>query len=295
MFVYYPSTDNESALLARASRVGLEAWPARGEDRIGWRAPPPGRANAAGEDTSHSSGSAAPRSSGDDASRSSGGETSQDSANHAQAHRLLVFHGNAGHSLDRRHFATGFQSVDARRSSSNDASSGWEVYLMEYPGYGSRPGSPSEDSFMRAAREAIDRLLAEDPSRPVYLLGESLGSGVATQLAAEYPESVPAVFLVTPFTNLVDAGATLFPRVFVRAVLRERYDNESALTRYRGRVAFLLAGEDEVVTTELGRRLYEGYDGEKRLWIQEDAGHNTLDYSPGAAWWQELSDFLLGR
>jgi hypothetical protein len=169
------------------------------------------------------------------------------------------------------------------------------VYLLEYPGYGSRPGKPSEEALVRAAQEAVEHLLENDPQRPVYVVGESLGTGVASQVAAAYPEAVPAVLLITPFTNIEDVGATTVPRFLVRLVLRDRYDNEKALSRYEGRVGVLLAGQDEVVPTELGRSLYEGYDGPKRLWVQEDAGHNTLDYDPGLPFWSELTSFLLGN
>jgi hypothetical protein len=100
---------------------------------------------------------------------------------------------------------------------------------------------------------------------------------------------------VTPFTNIVDVGRRSFPGVLVRAILRDRFDSEVALSGYRGRVGFLLAGQDEVVSTELGQRLYDGFDGEKRLWVQERAGHNTLDFSPTSPWWQEAAAFLRGR
>ncbi len=191
-------------------------------------------------------------------------------------------HGNAGHSLHRQYFARGFEPY-------------FSVYLLEYPGYGSRPGRPGEDAFVEAARQAVQQLVEEDPALPVFLLGESIGTGVATRLATMFPDLIPGVLLVTPFTNLVDVGRLSFPRVLVRAVLRDRFDNEAALEGYTGRVGFLLAGQDEVVSTELGQRLYDGFTGEKRMWIQEGAGHNTLDFSPTSPWWQEAAAFLRGQ
>ena len=268
-FVYHPSTAEEDELLEEASRKGMEPWPEAGEDRIGWYAPPGetgdvgvGEAQAADGGDDRGAGSPAPR-------------------------RVIVFHGNGGQSVRRDHFVEGFQSPTTVGT--------WEVYILEYPGYGSRPGDPSEEVLVSAAADAVERLLAEDSSRPVYVVGESLGTGVASQVAAAYPEAVPAILLITPFTSIVDVGAARFPRFLVRAILNDRYDSEAALSRYEGRVGFLLAGEDSVVPTELGRRLYEGYDGPKRLWIQESAGHNNLDYSPQSPWWSELTAFLLGR
>lgn len=242
VFLYHPTTSREAVLLRSATGHGLEPWPEAGPERMGWRR------------------------SGADGDRA----------------RLLVMHGNAGHSLHRQYYARGFEQHFA-------------VYLLEYPGYGSRDGRPGEDAFVAAAVHALERLREEDPDRPVFILGESIGTGVATQVAARYQDVVPGVLLVTPFTNIVDVGRRSFPGLLVRAVLRDRFDSETALSGYRGRVGFLLAGQDEVVSTELGQRLYDGFDGEKRLWVQERAGHNTLDFSPNLVWWQEAAAFLRGQ
>lgn len=200
------------------------------------------------------------------------------------ANRLVAFHGNAGHALHRSYFVDGFRGLGDGRL--------WEPMLFEYPGYGAREGKPGEKAIVEAAKRAVAGLRRDD-ARPVFLLGESLGSGVAAQVAAAMPGEVAGLFLVTPFTGLADVGRRHYPWLPVGLLLRDRYDAEEALKAYRGPAAFLLAGRDEVVPVELGRRLYEGYQGPKELWVQEEAGHNALDYRPQAPWWEEVSDFLL--
>ena len=63
------------------------------------------------------------------------GWRSGSSADHSR--RVVVFHGNAGYALHREYYVAGFlaQGTD------------WEVYLFEYPGYGARPGEPSESGI----------------------------------------------------------------------------------------------------------------------------------------------------
>lgn len=198
--------------------------------------------------------------------------------------RLVVFHGNAGLALNRNYYVHGFRSLEQH----------WEVYLFEYPGYGARPGTPSEEAIKAAAERAMRLLLAQD-SRPLYLLGESLGSGVASYLAAAFPDEVAGLLLVTPFSSLVDVAAHHYWFLPVGMLLDERYDSMASLSRYSGPVAFLLAGDDEVVPKELGRRLHDHYQGPR--WLREipGAGHNTLPMYPGEAWWREVADFLLAE
>jgi hypothetical protein len=198
----------------------------------------------------------------------------------ASGPRMLVFHGNAGQALDRVYYVPPLSAFDPP----------FEVLLFEYPGYGSRAGEPSAQNLKQAAESALDKLVAAD-RRPLYLLGESLGSGVACHLAGVAPERLAGLLLVTPFTSLEDVAAHHYPWLPVGHLLSERFDCAADLARFPGPVGFLLAGRDEVVPTALGQALYDGYAGRKWLHVQPLAGHNSLDLSPRAAWWRELEAF----
>jgi hypothetical protein len=200
------------------------------------------------------------------------------------ANRLILFHGNAGYALMRTHYIDGFQGLDNGKL--------WEVYIFEYPGYGARSGKLGQESFIEAGLQAIDTLKAAD-SRPIYLLGESLGSGLASALAQRRPKDVAGLFLLTPYARMADVAAHRFGFLPVRLMLLDRWDNVAALHDYHGPVAMLIAGEDEVVTAAQGQLLFDSYTGPKRLWTEPSATHNTVNFSPSAPWWHEVSDFLL--
>ena len=195
--------------------------------------------------------------------------------------RMLVLHGNAGYALHRMYYVLGLQSLG----------NSWEVILFEYPGYGARAGTASADAFRDSATAATELLLEED-ERPVYILGESLGSGVASHLAATFPSELAGLLLVTPFTSLADVARRHFPILPIRALLKENFDSAASLRGYQGPVAFLVAGSDEVVPTELGEQLHDGYQGPKWLRIVAGAGHNTLPMDAREPWWGEVSAFL---
>src|SRR5690606_31661247 len=127
---------------------------------------------------------------------------------------------------------------------------------------------------------------------PFYLGGESLGSGVATGLAAAPPETIRGLLLVTPFTSLAAAGRRHFPYLPARLRLRDNFANTPNLRLHDGSVAMLLAGRDRVTPAALGKLLHDSYHGPRLLRIQPEAGHNTLALAPGNPLWRELGEFL---
>jgi len=178
---------------------------------------------------------------------------------------LLVFNGNGGYALDRAFY----------REFSRDRAGGWKTFLLEYPGYGSRTGQPSEKSLTAAALEAVDTLAAV-PDRKIWLLGESLGSGTASATVAARPEKIAGLLLVTPFNSLVAAAANHYPWLPVSLLLKTRFDSEKNLAKYPGPVAFLLSEKDTIVPAVLGQKLYDGYQGRKRLWIDPESDHDVF-------------------
>lgn len=196
--------------------------------------------------------------------------------------RVLVLHGNAGSALDRAYLRDVLQAPGMPPL---------EVILVEYPGYGPRPGAPGQGALVEAALEAVR--LARAGGAPLLLWGESLGSAVAALAAAAEPGSIGGLALVTPLASVPAVAARHYFRVPAWLV-RDAFRADLALPRHPGPAAFLVAGRDEVVFPDLSRSLFDGFPGKKRLWLEEDAGHNTLDYDPRLPRWREMVAFLLG-
>ena len=195
---------------------------------------------------------------------------------------ILVLHGNAGAAIHRTYFRDLFQSpaLDAR----------FDVYLLEYPGFGPRPGAPSEASLLYAADEAITQL-QQDSQKPILLVGESLGTVVAAIAGSRQPDAVRGMLLVTPFPNLNMLARQHYPWL-PAWFLRDRFRADEALATFPGTVAFLIAGQDVIAPPSLGLAFFNGYPGIKRLWVEANAGHNSIDYSPNRALWREILAFL---
>lgn len=197
-------------------------------------------------------------------------------ANGAPTGSVLVLHGNAGCALNRAYIARPIHEVASR-----------DVYVLEYPGYGARGGSPSMKGLLAAGEEAFAML----PSNmPIHLVSESLGAGVASHLAKAHGTRVSGLMMFAPYNNLASVGQRQMPFLPVRLLLRDRFDPAEWLTDYRGPVSIMLAGSDEVIPSDLGRKLHDGYAGPKRLQVIEGARHNDIaEQSP--SWWKEVFSF----
>jgi uncharacterized protein len=193
--------------------------------------------------------------------------------------RVLITHGNAGMAIHRADYAEALNRIEP-----------WDVYILEYPGYGPRSGSPSQESLFRAADEAV-RLLEKDGS--IRVIGESLGTGVAAYIAGTYPKAVTALLLVAPYHNLGDVAQAHMRILPAKYMLLDKFNSAEYLRNYHGPLAVLLAGQDNTVPKRFGQKLFDAYAGPKKVWELEGADHNDLPHAP-ISWWKELLAFWKG-
>jgi fermentation-respiration switch protein FrsA (DUF1100 family) len=193
---------------------------------------------------------------------------------------VLVFPGNAGDRSARVPLARAL------------AGAGYSTLLVDYRGYGGNPGSPSEEGLARDARSALAYLESRDdvdPDQIVYF-GESLGSGVAVQLAIEEPPA--ALILRSPFPSLAHVGSVHYPALPVSLLLRDRFDNADKIQRIPAPLVVIAGSADRIVPTELSRDLYELAEERKEMVVIDGAGHNDFALLAGDEMIQEIVDFL---
>ena len=131
---------------------------------------------------------------------------------------------------------------------------GMGVLAVEYPGYGIAGGSPSERGAYAAAQGALGWLRSEQgiEADRVVLLGQSLGTGVASEMALRGLGA--RMVLISPFTSIVAMARRMF--LFVPAALvRHRFDTQSKAPSIAVPVLILHGTEDEVVPFAMGERL----------------------------------------
>jgi len=175
----------------------------------------------------------------------------------------LFTHGNAGQAADRTYALHCFSDSDS-------------VFILEYPGYGKRAGSPGQASFDAAAKEAYLGLRKAYPNIPVCVTGESIGSGPASSLSGlEQPPD--KIVLVVPFDNLASVVRDHYPFIPAGLVMLDRWDNVEALRAYSGKVEIYGAIDDNVIPVYHARNLAAALPA--AVFHEISGGHNDWSES----------------
>lgn len=174
----------------------------------------------------------------------------------------LMLHGNAGQASSRVYALPSFSDDDS-------------VYILEYPGYGSRKGVPSRNAFNQAAKEAFLLLREAYPRLPVCVVGESIGSGPASFLANL--EGAPdKIVLIVPFDRLSLVARDHFPAFLVRLLLSDDWDNIAALSSYKGPVEIYGAEADTIIPVGHARALAAAIHSSR--FTLTEGGHNDWSH-----------------
>lgn len=177
---------------------------------------------------------------------------------------ILYFHGNGG-ALELR-----------RETIRRYLDRGRGMFMMAYRGYSGSTGSPSEVANIADAKLAYDTLVREGVSPDdIILYGESLGSGVAIQVARE--KKVAGVILDSPYTSILELASMYYPWLPVGWLLKDRYDSIGVISEVHAPL-FILHGEaDDVVPVQMGKRLFAAANEPKEMRTIADGGHVIHD------------------
>jgi pimeloyl-ACP methyl ester carboxylesterase len=182
----------------------------------------------------------------------------------------VYFHGNAQSAAELGWLARWFSEQ------------GVGFVAVEYPGYGEVPGNPSEEGLYAAAEAALKSLGHDD----VILVGQSLGSGVAVEMATRGWGK--RLVLLSPYTSIPDAAQAAFPFVPARWLVRDQFDSASKAARVKIPTLVVHGDADEVVPHALGAKLAPMLNAE--LFTAMGGTHNDLWDRPEVR--QRIAAFL---
>ena len=189
---------------------------------------------------------------------------------------VLICYGNGNSATGCAHYADALQALAPL-----------DVFILEYPGDEDRAGVPSRETLLRAAAAAVALL---DTNRPIFIVGESLGTGVAAWLAGKFPKKISGLILLSPYERLADVAQFQYPWLPARWLMQDDLWSGKFLETYPGAVGVMVDGRDRIVPERFGRKLFAGFAGRKQLWEFPDAGHVQIR-EPKEKFWREVAAF----
>lgn len=191
---------------------------------------------------------------------------------------LLLCHGNANN-----------LSCWSGRVLALQKSLGQSVLIFDYPGYGKSSGKPSESGCYDAADAAYDWLIQDRkiPGKQIILYGESLGGGVATELAVRLPHR--ALVLVRTFTCVPDIVRKSVWTSSVAPLVHNQFDNLARIPHCTAPIFIAHGDKDTLIPLAQAVKLYQAAPQPKRGHVLKNCGH--VDDLP-IDFYQALTAFL---
>lgn len=153
----------------------------------------------------------------------------------------------------------------------------YTLYLLNYRGFGESDGKPTEEGLYRDALAIYDQLKPEHPH--ISVIGRSLGSGVATWLAAS--REVEKLILVTPFDSAQEVAQKAYPYFPMSLLLKDKHDSWSRAHQINSRILMIIASDDTVISREHSNRLAQQFKPQQlEVVVIDDATHNTISTHP---------------
>lgn len=179
----------------------------------------------------------------------------------AGAPTILYFHGNGGSLETRTERIKRYQER------------GIGMFMMTYRGYGGSSGSPSEKANVADAKRAYDALVASGvPASDIIIYGESLGTGVAVQVAAEKPSA--GLILDAPYTSMAELAGMHYPVLPSRWLMTDRYETMKYIRKVTAPLLIVHGEEDEIIPVEMGRTVFAAAHAPKEIATFPGAGHS---------------------
>lgn len=202
-----------------------------------------------------------------------------DFANPAPRGTIVFFHGNGENAWERA------EDVEAMTQR------GFRVFLYEYPGYGSRPGRPSEKTIVPDA-EALIGSLAKAGYGPIYVWGQSLGAGVAAEVCADKALPIQGLVLIAPWDTIRNVAAAMYPYIPVNLLMRDKYDSIANLQNFGHPICVIRGDRDDVIPPARTLNLYAHLPEPKKMILMAGHGHGNWSYAANEPWWDEALDFM---
>ena len=173
---------------------------------------------------------------------------------------ILYFHGNAGDLTNRVHKLNELNKLNVN------------ILIISWRGFSGNLGKPTEKNLYNDARKSVEWLnKAGVISKNIILYGESLGTGIATELGQD--NSFAGIVLESPFTSIADAAKIYYPYLPIDLLIKDRYDSLKKVKNINTPILVMHGKKDDVVPFKMGAELFEKANQPKFSYFSENDDH----------------------
>ncbi len=206
-------------------------------------------------------------------------------SSHGETLEVIVL--NKGNAKALLYFGGNGEAVVANAQEFSANFSNVTTYLINYRGYGGSSGEPTESGNYQDALAVFDQI--KDVHTHISVVGRSLGSGVATYLAANRP--VERVALITPYDSVLSLAKSKYYLFPVGLLLKDQYDSVSRAKYIKSKVLVIAAEHDQIIPMSHTQRLISAFrDGQTQVKIIKNSSHNSLSNS--SEYYKALREFI---
>ncbi len=157
---------------------------------------------------------------------------------------IIYFHGNAGTLDDRIHKLNHFKDIDIN------------FLIIAWRGFSGNAGKPTEKGLYIDGQSALNWILKQGVKEEnIILYGESLGTGIATEIAQN--KNYAGVILETPFTSMTATAQKFYPYIPVSLLLKDRYENEKKVKNIDIPILIMHGEKDNIVPFSMGKKIFK--------------------------------------
>ena len=194
----------------------------------------------------------------------------------SNAETLEVIVLNKGNSKALMYFGGNGEAVVSNANELSTNFSDVTTYLINYRGYGGSTGEPTESGIYQDALAVYDQI--KESHTHISLVGRSLGSGVATYLAAN--RAIEKVALITPYDSILSVAKNKFYLFPVKFLLKDHYDSQSRAKNIESEILVIAAQYDEVIPMSHTQSLVDEFRSDQVVMkVIKNVGHNSLSNS----------------
>src|SRR5687768_10246685 len=189
---------------------------------------------------------------------------------------VLYFHGNMSNIERYAKFAPYFTKND------------YEVWMIDYPGYGKTTGKRSEKTMYEDALLLYQLAIKKTTAVNIIIYGKSLGTGVASYLASSKP--CKKLILETPYYSMTSMSQSYVP-IYPARLLRYTFPTNEYLRKAAAPVTIFHGTGDAVIPYKQSLKLKKEFPGINLITVPKGK-HNSLYQYPAVI--QKLDSLLAG-